>query len=87
MTASGRDPMNPNEVQNQVAKAGTAWLAYGVSSWAEWANVASTIAGVLAAFYSLLLICEWWWKKLWRPLLVRLGYLAPMPAANKAGDE
>lgn len=38
-----------------------------------WGNVASMVA----AAYTLLLITEWFWKKLWRPFLERRGYIKP----------
>lgn len=31
------------------------------------------IATTLAIFYSFLLLCEWFWKKLWRPLFESKG--------------
>jgi hypothetical protein len=37
----------------------------------------ATIAQVAAAMYSLLLISEWFWKKLWRPFAERRGWLKP----------
>ncbi|WP_312525496.1 hypothetical protein [Comamonas sp.] len=37
----------------------------------------STIASIVAALYTSLLICEWFWKKLWRPAFERWGWLAP----------
>jgi len=40
----------------------------GVSSWSD-------VAALLAAFYSFLLICEWFWKKFWRPFLERKGWI------------
>lgn len=38
----------------------------------------STIAQIGAAMYSGLLIAEWFWKKFWRPLLERQGWLKPI---------
>lgn len=38
----------------------------------------STIAQIGAAMYSCLLIAEWFWKKFWRPLLERQGWIKPM---------
>lgn len=50
--------MNPNEVQNQVIKAGSAWAAWSITTWADLASVMSFVAGLLAAIYSLILIWE-----------------------------
>jgi hypothetical protein len=38
-----------------------------------WGNIAS----MAAVFYTLLLITEWFWKKFWRPLFVRQGWMKP----------
>ena len=38
----------------------------------------ATIAQIGAAMYSLLLVSEWFWKKLWRPLAERRGWIKPM---------
>lgn len=42
----------------------------GFDSWTD-------LAALLAALYSLCLLCEWFWKKFWRPLLERMGWIAP----------
>lgn len=36
-----------------------------------------TIASIAATVYTLLLITEWFWKKLWRPFFVRRGWVKP----------
>lgn len=51
-----------------VAKIMSAWALVGVTSWAE--------AASFAAFcYSLILIGEWLWKRIARPLLVARGWV------------
>jgi hypothetical protein len=50
-------------------KLGSVWAAVGITSWAE-------AAAALAALYSLLLIGEFLWKKVLRPLGIRLGWWA-----------
>lgn len=40
-----------------------------------WPNIASA----LAALFSLCLLSEWFWKKVWRPLFERLGWIKPKP--------
>lgn len=58
-------------VDHPVLKIISAWaLALGVSSWSD-------VAAALAAFYSMLLITEWFWRKFWRPLLEDRGVLKP----------
>lgn len=37
-----------------------------------------TIAQMTAALYTMLLASEWFWKKLWRPLCERRGWIKPM---------
>ncbi|WP_394681476.1 hypothetical protein [uncultured Comamonas sp.] len=45
----------------------------------HWVNAIpwGAIASIVAALYTSLLICEWFWKKLWRPAFERWGWLAP----------
>ena len=38
----------------------------------------ATIAQMAAALYTMLLMGEWLWKKLWRPFCERRGWLKPM---------
>lgn len=59
-----------NEVTNQGAKIGVVWVAIGITSWAE---AASFLAFVLSA----LALCEYLWKKVVRPLCVRMNWLQP----------
>lgn len=47
--------MDKSEVAQPIAKMLSAWALVGVTSWADF-------AAMLAAFYSLLLIVEWFWK-------------------------
>ena len=35
------------------------------------------IASVIATTYTFLLLTEWWWKRLWRPLFERRGWIKP----------
>ena len=46
-----------------------------------WVTVMSipwgTVASLFAATYTLILITEWWWKKLWRPLAESRGWIKP----------
>ena len=36
-----------------------------------------TVASIVAVVYTSLLICEWFWKKLWRPAFERWGWIKP----------
>lgn len=38
----------------------------------------ATIAQMVAALYTMLLMSEWFWKKLWRPFCERRGWIKPM---------
>lgn len=63
-----------------VIKLASAWAAVGlakflsllhfigITSWAEGASA-------LAALYTGLLVAEWFWKKFWRPVFVRFGWM------------
>ena len=46
------------------------WVAVNAIPW-------GTIASMAAAAYTLLLITEWFWKKLWRPFFESRGWLKP----------
>ena len=62
------------DVADQVVQAATTtsnyetWMAINSIPW-------GTIASIAAALYSILLISEWFWKKLWRPFLERRGWV------------
>ncbi len=64
------------DVAEQVARSATA-----NSSFETWMYVNSipwgTVASIVAVVYTCLLIAEWFWKKLWRPLLERKGWIKP----------
>jgi hypothetical protein len=53
------EPLDPR------LKAGAAWGGVGISKLLEAVGIGSwgDLAAMLAALYSLLLICEWGWKK------------------------
>jgi hypothetical protein len=63
-----------------VFKIATAWAAVGITSWAE-------AASFVAFFYTLLLIFEWFWKKFWRPIFERRGWVRPKKVRDsRPGD-
>ena len=65
-------------VDHPVLKIFSAWLlALGLKSWSD-------VAAALAAFYSLLLITEWFWRKFWRPMLEARGIIQPRPNRRKS---
>jgi len=68
----------PESVVGPVVKAASAWGAVAITSWADF-------AAMLAAFYTLILIAEWGWKKLLRPFAERRGWLKR--AHRRHGDE
>ena len=72
--------MADTEVAAPVVKVVSAWAIVGASSWAEFA---STIASILAACYTLLLITEWFWVKFWRPIFEHKGWILPKTAKRK----
>lgn len=47
----------------------------------------ANVASWLAAIFVFCQLWEWWWMRLWRPLLERWGWLAPKAKrARKASD-
>lgn len=66
------------EITAPVGKVVTLWGLVGFSTLADAAAFATMLAGFLAAFYSLLLVSEWFWKRLWRPLFESFGWLKPV---------
>lgn len=48
-----------------------AWLsAIGITSW-------ETFGAFAAALLTCCFLAEWWWKRFWKPLLRRLGWMKP----------
>ncbi|WP_225784448.1 hypothetical protein [Xenophilus sp. Marseille-Q4582] len=64
------------DVADQVVQSATAGASY-----ATWSAINAipwgTIASILAGLYTALLMGEWFWKKFWRPMLERLGWIKP----------
>lgn len=61
--------METNTVQHAFAKAVSAIvLTFAGLSWSE-------IAALLAACYTSLLILDWFWVRLWRPMFESRGWL------------
>ena len=64
------------DVADKIARSATEnvspdmWAAVNSIPW-------GTIASMAAAAYTLLLITEWFWKKLWRPFFESRGWLKP----------
>ncbi|MCD2164887.1 hypothetical protein [Comamonas koreensis] len=64
------------DVADKIAQAATANASFETWYWVNsipW----GTIASIVAAVYTSLLICEWFWKKLWRPAFERWGWIKP----------
>lgn len=54
---------------NVIAVGGLALLAkFGISSWAE-------AAGFLACILALTQLCILWWKLMWKPIFIKLGWI------------
>ncbi|MDR2333766.1 MAG: hypothetical protein LBE61_09805 [Burkholderiaceae bacterium] len=62
--------MDERNISAPLAKLITVWVAFGITSWEK-------AAAAAAFFYSALLIIEWMWKKIFRPLCERLGWIKP----------
>ncbi|MCR4308361.1 MAG: hypothetical protein NUV80_07470 [Candidatus Berkelbacteria bacterium] len=59
---------NDMDVAAPVIKVASVWTAVAITSWADF-------AAMLAAFYTLLLISEWLWKKFIRPFGESIGWI------------
>lgn len=62
------------DVAESVALAVTQNVSYDMWFFVNsvpWSNIASFVA----VLYTVLLLCEWWWKKLWRPMAERWGWI------------
>lgn len=55
-------------IASPVAKVVTVWAAVGITTWAD-------VASFLAACYSMLLISEWLYKRVIKPVLIKKGIL------------
>ena len=67
--------MENNDIQMPVTKVVSLWALIGVTTWTE----AAAFAGFV---YSLILIGEWLWKKAFRRLAERKGWIQK----RRAGD-
>ncbi len=57
-----------NEMMAPLLKIVAAWGAIGITSWAD-------ASYFLAACLSLVLLIDWFWKRVWRPVLEHFGLL------------
>lgn len=74
------------DIADQVVMAAAANAEPGTWSMLNsvpWGNVASAVA----AAYTFLLISEWFWKKVWRPLAERRGWIKPKRPRLMTVDE
>lgn len=59
---------DPETTVGFTARVASLWGLIGITSWSDF-------AAFLAAIYSLILICEWLWKRFVRRFLERRGVL------------
>lgn len=64
-----------HDTKTGIVKSGSAWLLVviadlGIKSWGD-------VAAMLAALYSLVLLIEWGWKRIARPIFESRGWVAP----------
>jgi hypothetical protein len=52
----------------------------GIHNWSDLANFVVTM-------YTLLLMADWWWRKFWRPLFERRGWLQPKAAPQEEQEK
>lgn len=60
--------MDDQKVAWPVAKVVSLWAMIGISTWQEAASFAAFI-------YSMCLIIEWFYKKIWRGVFVKIGWV------------
>lgn len=68
------------QVIDSGARAGSLFADLLVLSWPN-------IASMAAALYTVLLVSEWFWKKVWRPVFERCGWIKPKPRRVLTADE
>lgn len=64
-----------HDTKTSIVKGSSAWIAVfvadiGINSWGD-------AAAMLAALYSILLIFEWLWKRIFRGIAERHGWVKP----------
>lgn len=68
--------MDDKTISMPFAKAASSLGATGGALMAKAVELSwSEIAAMMAAIYTSLLIMEWFWKRLWRPILENRGFL------------
>ncbi len=60
---------NSDSISFPIAKIISAWAAFGVTSWSDF-------AAFVAAMYTCLLVAEFLWKKVFKPIAVARGWIA-----------
>ena len=79
------------QIAAPVAKAVTMWAVIaggiGVQTWAEAASFATFVAAAIGAIYSLCLLTEWFYKRIWRPLFVSFGWMKPHKTAFSVDED
>lgn len=58
----------------------SAWALIGITSWADF-------AAFLGAIYTALLLAEWAFKKVIRPILISQGVMKPVPLVKRIAEE
>ena len=61
-------PSDQGAISAPVMKAVSAWGVVAITSWAD-------VAAMLAAIYTILLMGEWCWKKVIRPIAEARGWI------------
>ena len=74
------DQQTQTEISSPMLKIISAWALIGITSWADF-------AAFLGAVYTSLLILEWLWKKVLRPIAVSKGWIKPTPEQCNACDK
>lgn len=73
---------NTNTVENAAIQVASTLVQNSADPWWFWFIVSipwGPIASFVAAIYTSMLAGEWIWKKVARPLLIRWGWMKPLP--------
>lgn len=48
-----------------------------------WVSLAAAFMGLV---YTMCILTEWWWKKVWKPLFIHLGWIKPRGHVDSTFD-
>jgi hypothetical protein len=67
-------------IEGSAVKILSAWAVIGITSWADF-------AAFLGAIYTFVLLSEWAYKKVVRPICIARGWMKPLPTTQRIAEE